>query len=176
MIPKIIHHVWIGDKIRPAVFDYRIIYPKWEVKTWATIEKPVTGNLISECPNVGLAADILRLEVLYRYGGLYVDIDVEPLQYPTWLDLFDCWAVKQFSGAGNCIMGAVPGAVPIKWALQTIIDNAERIRTLDRDLTMHVTGPDLISKTFGTCYAASLIELPLWSRYFNHHNFKSWRY
>ena len=40
----------------------------------------------NECSNIGEKADVLRLEILYQFGGVYVDCDFECLQTFDYLD------------------------------------------------------------------------------------------
>ncbi|MBP5651083.1 MAG: glycosyl transferase [Clostridia bacterium] len=89
MIPKIIHYIWLGKGETPKVFDkclasWKKYCPDWEIKRWDE------SNLnIDLCPYVreaydarkfAFASDVLRLDVLNRFGGVYLDIDVELLK------------------------------------------------------------------------------------------------
>ena len=37
-------------------------------------------DLLGECTNYAMKSDILRLEIIYRYGGIYVDVDATALR------------------------------------------------------------------------------------------------
>ena len=89
MIPKIIHYIWLGKGETPKVFDkclasWKKYCPDWEIKRWDE------SNLnIDLCPYVreaydarkfAFASDVLRLDVLNRFGGVYLDVDVELLK------------------------------------------------------------------------------------------------
>jgi mannosyltransferase OCH1-like enzyme len=57
-------------------------------------------------------SDVARYEILYRFGGVYADCDVEPLK-----PFDDLLGVEAFAGwesegtfVGNTIIGGVPGA------------------------------------------------------------------
>ena len=82
-IPKVIHHIWLGGKV-PDVFlryihSWKRHHPKWEHILWTDKDigsfPLITGNKIYETTNLGQRSDIFRLEILFRYGGLYVDTD-----------------------------------------------------------------------------------------------------
>ena len=82
-IPKIIHQIWIGPKPRPTKFmdTFRDKHPDFEYILWTEeemerrgfkLENQIAYNRMTEwCGK----ADILRWELLYRYGGIYQDAD-----------------------------------------------------------------------------------------------------
>lgn len=90
-LPRIIHFIWLGDRPIPGAKDgnewndcmksWQQHHPHWKVCVWR--EKPSDVTLFNQKAldyalqkgNFGMASDILRLELLYHYGGLYVDID-----------------------------------------------------------------------------------------------------
>jgi hypothetical protein len=85
-IPKIVHHIWLGPKPVPSYFwEYRESWkkhnPDWEYRFWT--DKEVADldfelkDLYMRTPNWGEKSDILRAELLERFGGLYVDTDFE---------------------------------------------------------------------------------------------------
>ena len=89
MIPKIIHQIWIGPKPRPSKFmdTWKDKHPDFEyiLRTEAEIEKRgivfQTAAKIATIKEYCGKADMMRLEILYKYGGIYVDADsicIEP--------------------------------------------------------------------------------------------------
>jgi hypothetical protein len=83
-IPRTIHVIWLGPSEKPAecVDSWGQFHPDWEVRVWtnADIEqhawhnRDVLQHAISQ-EQYGMASDVLRLEILWKYGGLYVDCD-----------------------------------------------------------------------------------------------------
>lgn len=85
-IPKHIHQIWIGGKI-PKNFSalsktWQEKHPLWRYTLWT--DDKVKNFSFSKCKDafdkalsIGAKADILRYEILYQYGGVYVDIDFE---------------------------------------------------------------------------------------------------
>jgi len=82
MIPKIIHLVWFGgkrpekfqilvDKIKEINFDYKVIEWNDSNINFELINK----SLIENCGNLGAKSDIFRFEVLFKFGGIYMDYD-----------------------------------------------------------------------------------------------------
>lgn len=81
MIPKIIHQIWIGPKERPInlMNSWKIKNPDFKYILWNE-EKIAKENFklqykIDEIEEYCGKADILRYEILFKYGGIYVDAD-----------------------------------------------------------------------------------------------------
>lgn len=84
-IPKIIHQIWIGPHKLPSRFidtwknDYMKENTDWEYKLWR--EKDIEQlNMINKDiydmeKNYAGKSDIARLEILNKYGGIYIDAD-----------------------------------------------------------------------------------------------------
>ena len=89
-IPKIIHQLWIGPKPRPSKFmdTWREKHPDYEYIMWNEDEikkrdlKLECQHRVNEIEEINGKADIIRWEILYHYGGLFLDADsicIEPL-------------------------------------------------------------------------------------------------
>jgi len=83
-IPKIIHHIWIGDDPLPKAAQdmrdtWRRHHPEWQMRLWTQDNLPPMQNeaLYYRSRNTGHRADILRYELLRQFGGIYVDMDME---------------------------------------------------------------------------------------------------
>ena len=81
MIPHIIHQIWIGDLPRPIhmMETWREKHPGFEYRLWTDAD---LRNIHWECASqIGLCrefcgiADIMRLEILFQYGGVFMDAD-----------------------------------------------------------------------------------------------------
>lgn len=87
LITKIIHFIWLGsslpDKYDKFIASWAKYHPDWEIKIWLDqdIEDLNLQNkhLFNASNNYGYKSDLARYEILYRFGGLYVDIDFECL-------------------------------------------------------------------------------------------------
>lgn len=87
-IPKIIHHIWLGSSLPEKFARYRQtwqkLHPTWICILWddARVAKLGLINLkaYQAATNWGEKSDIVRYELLSRFGGLYVDTDFECLQ------------------------------------------------------------------------------------------------
>ncbi len=85
IIPKIIHQIWIGgpvpERYKVWIESWKKFHPQWQYKLWTDEDvKHLTlfnRELYDKLTNYGPKADILRFEILYQFGGLYVDTDFE---------------------------------------------------------------------------------------------------
>lgn len=87
-IPKIIHHIWLGsplpEKCRILRDTWMKNHPDWQFILWTDddIERFELENkeIYNSSKNWGEKSDIARYEIVYRYGGLYVDTDYESVK------------------------------------------------------------------------------------------------
>jgi hypothetical protein len=89
MIPPIIHQLWIGTKPCPHTMmnTWREKNKNFKYMFWN--EAAIQENLSLEClreihliQEINGKADIIRWEILYKYGGIFIDADsicIEPL-------------------------------------------------------------------------------------------------
>lgn len=89
LIPKIIHYCWFGRKKIPDEYrkwmeswkkfcpDYEIV--EWNEDNYDVKSIPYTEQAYKE-KKYAFVSDYARLDVIYRYGGIYLDTDVELLK------------------------------------------------------------------------------------------------
>ena len=97
MIPKIFHHVWIGPKPMPKEEiefreSFRKIHPDWKFMLWDNDSLPELDmpencleafnesngkNQPTDPPCYACQADVVRAVAVLKYGGIYVDTDIE---------------------------------------------------------------------------------------------------
>ena len=98
-IPKTIHQIWIGgeipgfkkdymDSIRKGMYDYQ--YKLWTNEDLTLDNFPITFHLIQSIREYmqktgknryAQIGDIMRLEILYQNGGVYIDTNMEFVKY-----------------------------------------------------------------------------------------------
>ncbi len=85
-IPKIIHQIWIGPKKFPSkyykwVSTWKKHNPSWIYKFWTESNirelKLKNQKKIDASSNIGYKTDLIRYEILKKFGGLYIDTDFE---------------------------------------------------------------------------------------------------
>lgn len=116
-IPKIIHQIWLGPR-RPPVHWMETVrqnHPTWEYMLWTEKNMPHLRNQrqFDRTELLSAKADILRYEVLYEYGGVYLDADIyclKPLDPLLDAPMFAAYEGKpdQLDLVANSIIGAYP--------------------------------------------------------------------
>ncbi len=86
MIPKIIHYCWFGnnplpDKVKKCMESWKKFCPDYKIMRWDESNYDYNKNqYISDAyknKKWAFVADYARLDVVYQYGGIYLDTDVE---------------------------------------------------------------------------------------------------
>ena len=134
-IPKVFHQIWLGPNPLPKEFsEYAETWvkhhPGWTRKLWTEENLPKDLELadyIRRSHSYSNQSNLIRYELLYRYGGVYVDTDfecfksIEPL-----LDDISAFAGYQIDnptgvGAVNpALIGAVPGHPLLRSAIDAV--------------------------------------------------------
>lgn len=89
MIPKVIHYCWFGGNPLPefavkCINSWRKYMPDYEIKEWN--ESNFDINIIPytkeayEAKKYAFVSDYARFWILYHYGGVYFDTDVEAIR------------------------------------------------------------------------------------------------
>ena len=113
MIPKVIHYCWFGrnplpESARKCIESWKKYLPDYEIKEWN--EDNFDVNIIPytaeayKLKKYAFVSDYARFWILYKYGGLYFDTDVEVIK-----PMDDIIARGPFMGCEN---EAQPGANP----------------------------------------------------------------
>lgn len=86
-IPKIIHYCWFGggaipQKLSQYIVNWKKLAPDYQVLKWSeeNIElrtMPIYVQQAFERKKYAFVSDYIRLKVLYEFGGIYLDTDVE---------------------------------------------------------------------------------------------------
>lgn len=125
-IPKMIHRIWIGgaepDWMQPYAQTWQDHHPDWELRQWGNDDIsslfPLHNQKLYDRAaelfprnEYQFKADLLRYELLLRYGGMYVDADfyclrnLEPLVGEA--EWFATWE-QQDRWIANGLMGSTP--------------------------------------------------------------------
>ena len=89
MIPALFHRIWFGSKPIPAQYEawwnaWKRQYPSHEFRTWTDKDIPNLKSVserIANADSMARKSDIARYEILGRFGGIYLDCDIMPLNY-----------------------------------------------------------------------------------------------
>lgn len=86
MIPKVIHYCWFGHNplpplARKCIASWRKFLPDYEIKEWNESNFDVNSIPYTrdayKAKKYAFVSDYARFKILYEYGGLYFDTDVE---------------------------------------------------------------------------------------------------
>lgn len=127
MIPKRLMRIWLDEPV-PERYDafwkeFEQLNPGWELMTFTSSGalgwmRPHIRELLGRCRTHAGRSDVVRYEALYRFGGVYVDCDVEPLR--SFDDLVDA---KAFIGWEDerlmcpTVIGSEPASAAITYLL-----------------------------------------------------------
>ena len=89
MIPKTIHYCWFGKKPLPelalkCIASWKKFLPDYEIKEWNEDnfdinQIPYTAEAY-KCKKYAFVSDYARFKIMYEYGGVYFDTDVEVIK------------------------------------------------------------------------------------------------
>lgn len=119
MIPKIIHYCWFGKGnknklITDSIASWKRRCPDYEIIEWNEDNYDISKNqYMKQAYDAGkwaFVSDYVRLDVLYQYGGIYLDTDVEVKKsFDPLLQLkgFGCFEDEKF--VSTCLIAGEKG-------------------------------------------------------------------
>lgn len=139
-IPKIIHQIWLGGDPPEICREWMSSWANlhgWEYKLWTEEDvktlKLYNRDLYDSIDNLGEKSDILRLEILYQFGGVYVDVDLACMKPEYMEELhtdFDFYICIEPLGHGAIykyhmykFCNAIIGSAPKHTLVETLITN-----------------------------------------------------
>ncbi len=158
MIPKTIHYCWFGGKPLPKMAekcikswkkycpDYEII--EWNESNYDISSAPLYVREAYKAKKWGFVPDYIRLWIIYNYGGIYLDTDVEvvkPLD-----DLLENKAYAGFETPSNVVnFGLGFGAEPGNRIIKELMDSYNDLHFINPDGTLNmIPSPELNSEVF----------------------------
>ncbi|MEE0799903.1 MAG: polysaccharide pyruvyl transferase family protein [Gemmiger sp.] len=144
MIPKIIHYCWVGNATKPSSVLYCIqswkkYCPDYEIREWNESNYDFSKNKYMkqayDAHKWGFVPDYARLDIIYQYGGIYLDTDVELIK--SFDELLEQPAFMGFENTGdgeffvNCGHGF--GAEPHHEIVRAARDLYEDLEFLRKD-------------------------------------------
>lgn len=186
-IPKIIHQVWIGPKPAPIKLmnTWKEKHPDFEYIFWNESEFQKREmyfkcqNKINEIEEINGKADIIRWEILYKYGGIFLDAD------SICIEKFDDYLLSKGSFAGweneekrpgliaTGTMGFSPKHPLVKEAIKWIQNN-EVSTAKTNAMAWENVGPGLLTRIYNTGLFKDFIIYP--SYYFLPQHFTGQEY
>lgn len=120
LIPKVIHYCWFSGKEMPDGFkkcieSWKKYCPDYEIKRWDEsnydVSKSPYMKAAYEHQKWGFVPDYARLDILYQYGGIYMDTDVElvrnldELLYQPAFCGVEKWGIVNMGGCSGAVAG-----------------------------------------------------------------------
>lgn len=178
-IPKIIHQIWIGPNKKPDIWmdtfakDYIKENPEWKYMLWTEKEIDELNLFNKEFykkePKLAVKADIVRYEILRKYGGVYVDADSVWINNKSFDDLlelsestgFFC-ALEPDLGFGKILANGTIGCVPNHLIINNLVQNVKiRYDKLGNHGARHViVGPCYLTDTVNELGCDKITILP----------------
>ncbi|MBO5136223.1 MAG: glycosyl transferase [Clostridia bacterium] len=152
MIPKIIHYCWFGGNQLPksaqkCIESWKKYFPDYEIKEWN--ESNYDVNNISytkqayEAKKYAFVSDYARFDILYTYGGVYFDTDVEVIK--SFDDILKNGAFMgcEIDGKGSNHINVNPGlgiaVAPGQEIYKQILDAYSTFKFINEDGTLNTT-------------------------------------
>lgn len=172
-IPRIIHQIWLGSPVPQKYKEWMVSWTKlqgWEYKLWTDEEVKnfplYNKKLYDQSENYGEKSDILRYEILFKEGGLYVDTDfeclssdlfeflhktidfyagIEPLIHAAYEDIRIC----------NALIGSKPGHKLLEQCIKHLESNFKKRQDLS---IIEKSGPIYLSTNIFQYFQANPLE------------------
>lgn len=154
MIPKIIHYCWFGGNkksklIMKCIESWKKYFPDYEIMEWNEENSDINENeYVREAYRLkkwAYVSDYIRMKVLYEYGGIYFDTDVEVIRkYPQEiLELPSFTGIEAFSRLVNpgLVYGCLKGDSLVKEVIDSyqndkfIITSPEEMLTINKRIS-----------------------------------------
>lgn len=155
VIPRRIHYCWFGGRKIPDQYkkwmnswrkycpDYEII--RWDESNYDICKIPYMREAYG-CAKYSFVSDYARFDILYQYGGIYLDTDVEILR-----PLDDLLCQKAFMGTefpSNMIAtGLGMGAVPRHDGIKLLMNDYVERKFIREDGSMDLTTCPIIQSS-----------------------------
>jgi hypothetical protein len=136
LIPRVFHRT-LPETVDPQLEEWweaRVaLHPGWEFRTYRDpIDPalfPLTSPLWRRCETGAQKADLIRLEALVQWGGIYVDADCRPVASHEPLRSVPAFAAwEDETTIPNAVMGAQPNHPAMTEALKRSIAGVKRGR------------------------------------------------
>lgn len=151
LVPKVMHQIWIGGNSIPPLYENylaecRKLHPDWEFKIWYDQDIENLNMQYKDSYQMSRSyagkVDIARYEILYRFGGVYRDLDVKCIRPIDDLNhLYDFYAsiegpyMYRYPILNAGVIGASPKHKILLATLEYIKNNlAQDLKLLDQGI------------------------------------------
>lgn len=145
MIPKKIHYVWLGNNsknelVRSCINSWKKNLPDYQIIEWNEKNWDIEQNRFAfenyKAGKYAYTSDVIRLDVLKRFGGIYLDSDVLiHRSFNDLLDLHSFWGMMYDDAISTATIGTEPNNKFIDYLL-------EKYKKFDRQMILNKEIPD----------------------------------
>jgi inositol phosphorylceramide mannosyltransferase catalytic subunit len=163
-IPRKIHQIWLGSPVPERYKSWQKTWQTlqgWEYKLWTDKEVEAfefeAKKFYYASDNYGQRADIVRMAILEKEGGVYVDIDFECLN-PEFFTLlnssYDFYTSlhpldAETLALENALIGSIPGHPVLKGYLKALKRTWKKSYAYEPHIEVVIkTGPGLFTRAF----------------------------
>jgi len=145
LIPKVIHYCWFSgsempEKFKRCIGSWKKYCPDYDIRRWDESNYDINKNPYMKAAykhqKWGFVPDYARLDILYQYGDIYMDTDVELVR-----GLDELLYQSAFCGVekwGNINMGGCSGAVAGHPVIQKMLEAREGISFIREDGSLNL--------------------------------------
>lgn len=144
-IPKIIHYCWFGrgkknELIEKCIASWKKYLPEYEIIEWNEDNFDIESNAYVkeayEAKKWAFVTDYVRLYVMYNYGGIYMDTDVEVLK-----SLDEFLVNEAFLGfeARDCIQTGIMASIKGQTVVKELLQMYDEMKFLKNDGSYNMT-------------------------------------
>lgn len=158
MIPKIIHYFWFGQKEIPKehreyIKTWKKYCPDYELKLWNEKNYDIHKNQYMEqaykAGKYGFVPDYARLDIIYQYGGFYLDTDVELLKSLDGLRKYPVvMGFEKYDGKLGVATGQGFGAEKGNSSIRMLMEIYDRRNFVRRDGTYNLSPSTVLMTRF----------------------------
>lgn len=147
MIPKVIHYCWFGEKDLPnsaekCIQSWKSFFPdykicRWDEGSFDVNSIPYTSEAYSR-QKFAFVSDYARYWILYHYGGIYFDTDVEVVR--SFSDIIEEGAFmgREAGTVGKVAPGLGLGIEPWHPIIAKILDSYSTIHFIKEDGSLNM--------------------------------------
>lgn len=138
-IPKIIHYCWFGkteipEHLKKYMESWKKHCPDYEIIRWDESNYDISKNRYMkeayESKKWGFVPDYARIDIVYQYGGIYIDTDVEIIK--SFDDLLGSSSFMGYTDQHDVALGLGFGAEkgnPLLWNMREYYEDKRFIKS-----------------------------------------------
>lgn len=177
MIPKKIHYCWFGKGPKNKLFykcldSWKKYFPEYEIIEWNEDNFDINYNdYVKEAyenKKYAFVSDVARLKIIYDYGGIYFDTDVEVIKKFDDKLLENGYFGMEIDDLINTGLGFA--SLPKQKIIKIMLDDYDSLHFINNDGTMNLTPcpkintNSLISRGYKVSPNCTIEKIPIFTK------------